>query len=30
VAADVCVYRITEFTATMTAPALEQYRETLS
>ncbi|MCT9082645.1 YciI family protein [Streptomyces fulvoviolaceus] len=30
VTADVCVYRITEFVAVMTAPALEQYRETPS
>jgi uncharacterized protein YciI len=29
VAAGVCVYRITEFVATKTAPALEQYREEL-
>jgi len=29
VAADVCTYRITEFVAAKTAPALEQYRETL-
>jgi uncharacterized protein YciI len=29
VVADVCAYRITEFIATKTAPALEQYRETL-
>ncbi|MFC5212834.1 YciI family protein [Streptomyces coerulescens] len=29
VGAGVCVYRITEFVATKTAPALEQYRETL-
>ncbi|MFD7106800.1 MULTISPECIES: YciI family protein [Streptomyces] len=27
--ADVCTYRITEFVATTTAPALEQYREQL-
>ncbi|MFB7336826.1 YciI family protein [Streptomyces adustus] len=27
--AGVCAYRITEFTATKTAPALERYRETL-
>ncbi|MGX1546256.1 YciI family protein [Streptomyces adustus] len=27
--AGVCAYRITEFTATKTAPALEPYRETL-
>jgi uncharacterized protein YciI len=27
VAAGVCAYRITEFVATKTAPALEQYRE---
>ncbi|MFG2944762.1 YciI family protein [Streptomyces adustus] len=27
--AGVCAYRITEFTATRTAPALEPYRETL-
>ncbi|WP_406175957.1 YciI family protein [Streptomyces sp. NBC_00996] len=29
VTADVCAYRITEFVATKTAPALERYRETL-
>ncbi|MFD7874441.1 YciI family protein [Streptomyces sp. NPDC059766] len=29
VVAGVCAYRITEFTATRTAPALEPYRETL-
>ncbi|MEU6552310.1 YciI family protein [Streptomyces sp. NPDC046915] len=29
VTAGVCAYRITEFTATKTAPALEPYRETL-
>ncbi|MFI6494517.1 hypothetical protein [Streptomyces sp. NPDC050564] len=29
VTADVCAYRITEFVATKTAPALEPYRETL-
>ncbi|WP_328979288.1 YciI family protein [Streptomyces canus] len=29
VAAGVCVYRVTEFAATKTAPALEEYRETL-
>ncbi|WP_405622154.1 YciI family protein [Streptomyces sp. NBC_00076] len=29
VVAGVCEYRITEFTATKTAPALERYRETL-
>ncbi|MEV0226074.1 YciI family protein [Streptomyces sp. NPDC050704] len=28
VVAEVCAYRITEFTATKTAPALAQYRET--
>ncbi|KIZ15164.1 YciI family protein [Streptomyces natalensis] len=27
--ADVCTYRITEFVATTTAPALEEYREKL-
>lgn len=30
VTADVCAYRITEFTATKTAPELERYRETPS
>ena len=30
VAADVCVYRITQFTAVKTAPELERYRETLA
>jgi uncharacterized protein YciI len=29
VAAGVCTYRVIEFTATKTAPALERYRETL-
>ena len=29
VGAGVCAYRITEFVATKTAPALERYRETL-
>ncbi|MET9575179.1 MULTISPECIES: YciI family protein [Streptomyces] len=29
VIAGVCAYRVTEFTATKTAPALEPYRETL-
>ncbi|GGN59746.1 hypothetical protein GCM10011579_024160 [Streptomyces albiflavescens] len=29
VTAGVCAYRITEFVATKTAPALERYRETL-
>ncbi|MEU4464666.1 YciI family protein [Streptomyces sp. NPDC024017] len=29
VTAGVCAYRVTEFTATKTAPALETYRETL-
>ncbi|MFJ8591465.1 YciI family protein [Streptomyces sp. NPDC093598] len=29
VTAGVCAYRVTEFTATKTAPALEGYRETL-
>jgi uncharacterized protein YciI len=29
VTAGVCAYRVTEFTATKTAPALEPYRETL-
>jgi uncharacterized protein YciI len=29
VAARVCAYRVTEFAATKTAPALEPYRETL-
>lgn len=29
VGAGVCAYRITEFTATKTAPGLERYRETL-
>lgn len=29
VTAGVCAYRVTEFTATKTAPALEAYRETL-
>jgi uncharacterized protein YciI len=29
VTAGVCVYRITEFVATKTAPELERYRETL-
>ncbi|AVH60970.1 MULTISPECIES: YciI family protein [Streptomyces] len=29
VTADVCAYRVTEFVATKTAPALEGYRETL-
>ncbi|MFC8083881.1 MULTISPECIES: YciI family protein [unclassified Streptomyces] len=29
VRAGVCTYRITEFVATKTAPALERYRETL-
>jgi len=29
VTAGVCAYRITEFIATKTAPALERYRETL-
>ncbi|MGW4298144.1 YciI family protein [Streptomyces sp. NPDC004376] len=29
VTAGVCEYRVTEFTATKTAPGLEQYRETL-
>ncbi|MEU9207125.1 YciI family protein [Streptomyces sp. NPDC048415] len=29
VLAGVCAYRITEFVATKTAPALDQYRETL-
>jgi uncharacterized protein YciI len=28
VTAGVCVYRVTEFVATKTAPALERYRET--
>ncbi|MET7736155.1 YciI family protein [Streptomyces sp. NPDC005402] len=29
VAAGVCAYRVTEFAATKTAPALKEYRETL-
>ncbi|MFG2126695.1 YciI family protein [Streptomyces sp. NPDC048751] len=29
VTAGVCAYRVTEFAATKTAPALEQYRETV-
>jgi uncharacterized protein YciI len=29
VTAGVCAYRVTEFVATKTAPALERYRETL-
>lgn len=29
VGAGVCAYRVTEFTATKTAPGLERYRETL-
>ncbi|WSQ13533.1 YciI family protein [Streptomyces sp. NBC_01231] len=29
VVAGVCEYRVTEFTATKTAPALERYRQTL-
>jgi uncharacterized protein YciI len=29
VTAGVCAYRVTEFAATKTAPALEEYRETL-
>ncbi|AIV32932.1 YciI family protein [Streptomyces sp. R1] len=30
VRAGVCAYRVTEFVATKTAPALERYRETLA
>ncbi|MGW7341175.1 YciI family protein [Streptomyces sp. NPDC054808] len=30
VGAGVCAYRVTEFVATKTAPALERYRETLA
>ncbi|MFE5601027.1 YciI family protein [Streptomyces coelicoflavus] len=30
VKAGVCAYRVTEFVATKTAPALERYRETLA